>query len=112
VLVRWSLLVVSLVAFLIASVAVTDAQAQFRRGYNGVCRQDPLPGEGKSAWPREFYYTRGIYHGTRCENWTIDYPKSARQFMTGVRRLLGIDAYNAEHPVRLDDPQLRRFPFL
>jgi hypothetical protein len=101
----------SLAAFLLATLAVEPSRAQYRGGYE--CRSQPYPNEGKSAWPREFYYTRGIYQGTRCNNWTIDYPKSDRQFLMGVRRLIGhIDAYEMEHPVRLDDPNLRRYPFL
>ena len=99
-----------LATIILATLGIAPSVAQYRSGYG--CRTTPLPGEGVSPWPREFYYTRGIYQGTRCENWTVDYPKSDRQFMTGVKRLLGIDAYSAEHPVRLDDPNLRLFPFL
>ncbi|MBI4499763.1 MAG: DUF4159 domain-containing protein [Gemmatimonadetes bacterium] len=68
--------------------------------------------------PHEFYYTRGIYTGGGRRwggygrSWTIDYPKSDRQFLLGVKRLLDIDAYGMEHAVALDDPELNRFPFL
>jgi len=61
----------------------------------------------------EFYFTRAAYTGYWSRNWAIDYPKADRQLMTGVRRLLThLDASPDEHPVRLDDPDLNRFPFL
>ena len=96
----------------LATLAVAPAKAQYR-GYGGYggCRE-PLPGEIKSAWPREFYYTRGIYGGSRYCSWQTDYPKSDRQFLVGVKRLIGLDLFETEHPVRLNDPDLHRFPFL
>ena len=68
--------------------------------------------------PHEFYFTRAVYtdHGGVWDRgrgtWAIDYPKADRQFLFGLRRLTAIDAYESEHPVRLDDPELARFPFL
>jgi hypothetical protein len=66
---------------------------------------------------REFYFTRAIYTGYRRfggygESWSIDYPKADRQFVIGLRRLTNIEAYELENPVRLDDPELRRYPLL
>jgi hypothetical protein len=74
--------------------------------------------------PREahqFYFTRGIYsswdgggfggRGGRG-NWSIDYPKADLQFLSVLRRLTILDAYNSENAIALDDPALRRFPFL
>ncbi|MEE8521876.1 MAG: DUF4159 domain-containing protein, partial [Gemmatimonadota bacterium] len=52
-------------------------------------------------------YRRGFYG-----SWSIDYPKADRQFLIGLRRLTNIDAYELENPIRLDDPDIRRFPFL
>lgn len=63
----------------------------------------------------EFYFTRVNYTGLRrsyYESWSVDYPKADRQFLIGLRRLSGIDAYPLENPVRLDDPELRKYPFL
>jgi Domain of unknown function (DUF4159) len=65
----------------------------------------------------EFYFTRGIYSDASRgfyggERWAIDYPKADIQFLIGLRRLTGIDAYDAEHTMALDDPDLRRYPFL
>jgi hypothetical protein len=45
-------------------------------------------------------------------SWAVDFPKADVQFLYALRRLTGIDAYELEHPVALDDPALRRFPFL
>lgn len=66
---------------------------------------------------REFYFTRAVYHGYRRfgglrGSWSIDWPKADRQFIIGLRRLTNIDAYEEDNPVRLDDPRLRRYPFL
>ncbi len=63
----------------------------------------------------EFYFTRAVYSGLRrgyFESWRVDYPKADRQFLIGLRRLTNISAYELENPMRLDDPDLRRFPFL
>jgi hypothetical protein len=64
-----------------------------------------------------FYFTRAVYSGGRGfrgrGSWSTDYPKADRQFLFILRRLLTLlDAYEWENPVRLDDPELRRFPFL
>jgi hypothetical protein len=64
----------------------------------------------------EFTFARAAYSGRGrgwgWAAWTTDYPKADRQFLIGVKRLTRIDAYGGEHPVRLDDPQLRSYPFL
>jgi hypothetical protein len=63
----------------------------------------------------EFYFTRAMYTGMRrryYESWAIDYPKADRQFLIGLKRLTNIDAYELENPIRLDDPEIRRYPFL
>lgn len=63
---------------------------------------------------RAFYFTRAMYtsYGRRGWSWSVDFPKADRQFLMGLTRLTGIDAYEMENPVPLDDPELRRFPFL
>ena len=78
---------------------------------------DPAPHHTDSASsPHEFYFTRAAYGSRlgdrRFDPWAVDYPKADRQFLIGLRRLTNIDAYEAEHPIRLDDPELRRYPFL
>ena len=61
----------------------------------------------------EFYFTRGVYTaGWRWGSWRIDFPKADRQFMAAVNSLIDINAAEHENPVSLDDPKLRRYPFL
>jgi hypothetical protein len=61
---------------------------------------------------REFYLTRGAYSGRGGSRWATDFEKADRQFLVVLRRLMPIDAFPCENPVRLDDPNLRHFPFL
>ena len=72
-------------------------------------------------YPREwheFYFTRAVYSsygrgwGGRGNSWAIDYPKSDRQFLTVLKRLTNLDAYDDENAVALNDPRIRHFPFL
>ena len=66
-----------------------------------------------SADAREFFFTRAVYNsGYRWSSWATDYPKADRQFLIILERLIDLDAYEAENAVRLDDPNVRRFPFL
>ena len=66
----------------------------------------------------EFYFTRAIYssyrgYGRRGRgDWATDWPKADVQFMWGLKRITNIDAYDFDNPVALDDPDLRRYPFL
>jgi hypothetical protein len=71
-------------------------------------------------WHHEFYFTRAVYssgggfgfRGRGGNDWATDYPKADRQFMVVLNRLIGIDASPDENAVRLDDPNIRRYPFL
>ncbi len=81
---------------------------QRQRGDSGYTIREAPPG-----WP--FYFTRAVYSGNRSgwySSWSVDFPKADRQFVIGVRRLTKIDAYELENPIQLDDPNLRRYPFL
>ena len=73
-----------------------------------------LPAVDTVSRGRAFYFTRARYtgFGRRYQSWQVDYPKADIQFLIGLRRLTNIDAFEYENPVRLDDPELRRFPFL
>ena len=71
------------------------------------------------GFPREFYFSRAAYTGygrgfrSRRGSWATDYPKADRIFLSFIDRLLSnLDAYEREHPIRLDDPEVRRFPYL
>lgn len=60
-------------------------------------------------------YTSGFGGGwgmNRRGSWAIDFPKSDRQFLFVLSRLLNVHAFPCENPVRLDDPELHRFPYL
>lgn len=78
----------------------------------GALPPDSLPPE-----PREFFFTRGAYSGYRSywgrrPSWAIDYPEADHHFITVLKRLTNLDAYDWDNAVRLDDPILRRYPFL
>jgi hypothetical protein len=79
----------------------------------GQSRQPAISAPGV---PREFYFTRAAYTGyyrfRDFRSWSVDFPKADRQFLVGLRRLTNLDAYEAENPVRLTDPDLNKYPFL
>jgi hypothetical protein len=65
----------------------------------------------------DFYFTRVVYSGGRGFSgrgaWSTDFPKADRQFLFILKRLMKhLHLYEWENPVRLDDPELRRFPFI
>ena len=65
----------------------------------------------------EFFFTRAVYSSRgggwgRRQSWATDYPKADHQFMTVVNRLTNLDGYGLHNAVALDDPAIRRFPFL
>lgn len=79
----------------------------------------PDPARADATGPHNaFVFTRAIYsggrgfRGFRRGSWATDYPKSDLQFLTVLRRLVDIDAYEGENAMRLDDPGIRRYPFL
>ncbi|HUG42041.1 MAG TPA: DUF4159 domain-containing protein [Longimicrobiales bacterium] len=73
----------------------------------------PTPAERHS-----FQFTRAVYTsggwgwGRRGGAWATDYPKADLQFLVVARRVTNLDAYPEENAIRLDDPALRRHPFL
>ena len=66
----------------------------------------------------EFYFTRAIYSDGRMSrwgrgSWDTDFPKADLQLMYVLQRLAPyIDMYPNENAIRLDDPEVRRYPFL
>ncbi|MCH7890013.1 MAG: DUF4159 domain-containing protein [Gemmatimonadetes bacterium] len=68
--------------------------------------------------PREFYFSRVAYRGYggyygRGGSWAVDFPRADQIFLSFIDRLLpNLDAYEREFVVTLDDPDIRRFPFL
>ncbi len=101
-----------------------SAQASATQGPTGPAReqtglaQEQAPPAG--IYPergREFYFTRAVYSGGRGfrgrEAWRTDFPKADRQFLFIIQRLLKhLHLFEGENPIRLDDPELRRYPFL
>ena len=71
----------------------------------------------------EYYFTRGVYsdggrgrgffgRGRGGRNWATDFPKADQQFLIVVQRLANLGSYMCENAVSLEDPELRRYPFL
>jgi hypothetical protein len=69
----------------------------------------------------EFYFTRAIYNddmtgrfgrGRGRRDWATDFPKADCQFVSVIKRLAGLDTYGDSWAIRLDDPKIRRYPFL
>ncbi|MQA89213.1 MAG: DUF4159 domain-containing protein [Gemmatimonas sp.] len=58
-----------------------------------------------------FYFTRGMFRGSR-RSWSTDAPQADRWIASVIDRLTLIDVAPHENYVALDDPDLRRFPFL
>jgi hypothetical protein len=113
-------------ALLIAAVltglaATAGAQIYLRTSPREARRQeqrgDDYRRAGEELTPHNFYFTRARYsgggRGYRSGNsWATDYPKADLQFLTVLTRLSNIDAYSDYNAVSLDDPNLRRYPFL
>jgi hypothetical protein len=77
----------------------------------------PVPGVAQAPLAAHaFALTRAIYSsgfdGRRFNSWATDYPKSDQQFVSVLKRLTSVSAYPLDNAMRLDDPDLRRFPFL
>ena len=86
-------------------------------GVLGEYRTRPLQIQ-TSGVPREFYFSRVAYNGyggyfRRGNSWATDYPRADQIFLSFIDRLLpNLDAYEREFVVPLDDPDVRRYPFL
>ena len=70
------------------------------------------PDRAVPARDHEFTFARAAYGSFGYPSWSTDFPKADRQFLMGVKRLTRLDAYEWEYPILLDDPELRRYPFL
>ncbi len=123
---RWPafpvLAIVGLAAAALAAAAGPDVRAAQDQDWRRAPARDECPNyvilEPAEYRTRAFYFTRGVYSGggmggwRRGGSWATDFPKADRQFLVVLRRLVGIDASPCENAVRLDDPALRKFPFL
>ena len=98
------------VAFLVILAAagtwgLLRAQKPFKE-YPGIKYNDfPLPTDWKESheWTRARLRVPGINRGYRSAvNWTMDYPRSDRHLLQGIRRLTRIDTRSIEQVVDLD----------
>jgi hypothetical protein len=87
--------------------------------WSGIARTSlqPTSTEAPASIPQHnFYFARAQYTGDgifpKWKDWETDFPKADRQFVSVLKRLATLDAYEQGLPVRLDDPELRRFPYL
>src|SRR5581483_1334007 len=93
------------------------AQRPFRQ-YNATEYEDfPLPRDWntKTEWTRARLRYPSVYGNYRGEdlNWTIDYPRSDRHLLQGIRRLTRIDARSVEQVVDLDGSgEVNNWPML
>jgi len=81
------------------------AQRPFRE-YQAIEYNDfPLPDDWKNPhdWTRARLHVPGVNRGFGSElNWTMDYPRSDRHLLQGIRRLTRIDGKSVEQVVDLD----------
>ncbi len=73
------------------------------------------PAQGPPPEWHEFYFTRAAYtspRGRGGHSWHTDFPKADQQFLTVLKRLTNLDAYDRENAVLLTDEAVRRYPFL
>jgi hypothetical protein len=76
---------------------------------------DAMSAVNDAAGVHSFYFSRVAYGGGgigRGSRWAVDYPQADHWFVSVLGRLTGIDVYPSDNVVRLDDPELRRYPFL
>ena len=87
------------------ALSLLRAQRPFKE-YPGVEYTDfPVPPDWNhpSEWTRARLRVPSIYRGYRGDrNWTIDYPRSDRHLLQGIRRLTRIDTRSVEQVVDLD----------
>lgn len=100
----------SAVLFVTAALGVLGvlyAQKPFQQ-YDAAEYEDfPLPPDwnSKTEWTRARLKYPSVYGNYRGEdlNWTIDYPRSDRHLLQGIRRLTRIDTRSVEQVVDLED---------
>jgi hypothetical protein len=85
---------------------VLHAQRPFKQYRAQEYEDFPLPEDYKQTteWTRARLHYPSVYANSRYMdlNWTIDYPRSDRHLLQGVRRLTRIDTRSVEQVVDLD----------
>ena len=98
--------VVLLAAAVLGVLGVLHAQRPFKQYQAQEYEDFPLPDDWnqKTEWTRARLHYPSVYafRGRLDLNWTIDYPRSDRHLLQGVRRLTRIDARSVEQIVDLD----------
>src|SRR6185437_8354315 len=98
---------VLLVAAALSVFGVLHAQRPFKQYQAEEYEDFPLPPDWnqKTEWTRARLRYPSVYGDSRFGpdlNWTIDYPRSDRHLLEGVRRLTRIETRSVEQVVDLD----------
>ncbi len=96
-----------LVAAALGVLGLLRAQRPFKQYQAAEYEDFPLPPDytQKTEWTRARLHYPSVYGQMRWGldlNWTIDYPRSDRHLLAGVRRLTRIDTRSVEQVVDLD----------
>ena len=100
----------------LAIIGIVYAQKPFREYPGAEYENFPLPPDyqEKTEFTRARLIYRSVPYGWRRYNysWTIDYPRSDRHLLAGIRRLTRIHTRSVEQPVDLSDDDVYNWPFL
>ena len=105
---RFRSAVLLIVATVLGAWAVLHAQRPFKQYRAAEYEDFPLPPnwDKKTEWTRARLKYPSVYaqyyRSGQDLNWTIDYPRSDRHLLDGVRRLTRIDTRSVEQIVDLD----------
>jgi hypothetical protein len=101
----------------LGAVCFLRGQAPFRQHNAAEYEDFPLPPDwnAKTEWTRARLKYPSVYarFGGEDLNWTIDYPRSDRHLLQGIRRLTRIDTRSVEQVVELDGSgEVNNWPLL
>ena len=96
-----------LAALALTALGILEAQRPFKQYEAQEYEDFPLPPDynQKTEWTRARLKYPSVYANNRFSrdlNWTIDYPRSDRHLLEGVRRLTRIESRSVEQIVELD----------
>jgi hypothetical protein len=99
--------VLVLAALVLSALGFLEAQRPFKQYEAQEYEDFPLPPDynQKAEWTRARLKYPSVYANNRFSrdlNWTIDYPRSDRHLLEGVRRLTRIESKSVEQIVDLD----------
>jgi hypothetical protein len=110
-------IVVTVLGLILAVIGIVYAQKPFREYPGSEYESFPLPPDyqEKTEFTRARLMYRGVSYGWRRRwggSWSIDYPRSDRHVLPGIRRLTRIHTRSVEQVVDLADDDLFNWPFL